>query len=572
MFPKLVFSRFKILLLIYLLPFVVLLWFVATFSVNVPYWDEWELVDIFEKVSTGKASFGDFFAQHNEHRIVFPELIMVFFAFISKWNIGYEVYFSFFLAIITFFALYKLSSLKVENELSNSVVLTNILTCFLIFSLVQYENWLWGFQLAWLLINTCLAIAVLLIALSNNSPKRFYFAAIPCFIASFSLAHGLLTWLAVIPSIASLKGSSRQRRIRILIWILLFAGTCAIYLIGYQKPTSHPSPFFFLRKPLVAGKYFFTLLGNPLVNKPIATPIIGLIIFLIFCFLTFLFIKKSQPKFLLDVEVVSWISIGSFALLFAAMTTVGRAGFGVEQAMSSSRYTTSSLLLIISIVHLWRLFSWNNAFLAGTIIGLLFVNSVDAIPQASLLQQQRQASKNCLELVNFIDESINEPPGSCLTTLYPSTIRLKELAITLEKLGFRKFPREIKFKPASSPAHGFFDGISNGSSGPKIEVGQATTFEVSGWAILSNKKKPADLILITDGNTNSVVTVAPVNLKRPDVAKAMNNSAYKHSGWRAELNTSILPTSPIVINGWAYDSASKEATQLDNSLQVVVLN
>jgi hypothetical protein len=40
--------------------------------------------------------------------------------------------------------------------------LANILTCMLVFSLVQWENWLWGFQIAWFLINACVAIAICL--------------------------------------------------------------------------------------------------------------------------------------------------------------------------------------------------------------------------------------------------------------------------------------------------------------------------------------------------------------------------------------------------------------------------
>lgn len=243
---KLVVSKFKLsLLLVYLIPFIFLILFIANFSVNVPHWDQWELVNLFEKVARGESDFGDFFAQHNEHRIFFPRIIIVSLAFLSKWNIRYELYFSVFLAGITFYALYKLSYLQVENEHGNLVQSTNIISCILLFSFVQYENWLWGFQISWFLINACLVIAVLFIALSNNHPKRLYFAAIPCFIASFSSAHGLLTWLSVIPSVASVNGSYRQRKIRIIIWLLLFLGTCALYSIGYQKPSHHPSTLFF---------------------------------------------------------------------------------------------------------------------------------------------------------------------------------------------------------------------------------------------------------------------------------------------------------------------------------------
>lgn len=134
MISKLVSSRFRLLLLlIYLIPFVVLILFIANFSVNVPYWDQWELVDFFEKIDLGKANFQDFFAQHNEHRLFFPKLIIATLAFLSKWNIKYELCLSIFLVSITFYALCKLSYLQLENKYDNSVQLTNILTCILIF-------------------------------------------------------------------------------------------------------------------------------------------------------------------------------------------------------------------------------------------------------------------------------------------------------------------------------------------------------------------------------------------------------------------------------------------------------
>ena len=65
-------NSFEIILkwLAYLTPIALLIGFVSRFSVNVPFWDQWGLVNLFDKVGAGSASFGDFFAQHNEHRIL----------------------------------------------------------------------------------------------------------------------------------------------------------------------------------------------------------------------------------------------------------------------------------------------------------------------------------------------------------------------------------------------------------------------------------------------------------------------------------------------------------------------
>lgn len=131
---------------------------------------------------------------------------------------------------------------------------------------------------------------------------------------------------------------------------------------------------------------------------------------------------------------------------------------------------------------------------------------------------------------------------------------------------------EINFKPVvgSSP-NGFFEQV-NGSSAKTIEVQKANIVNAGGWAILVNEGKPADKVIVTHGENNSVIAVASVvNSERPDVAKALQNNAYFQSGWSVTFNSSILPAGKVVLKAWAYNAARKEATQLNNSFEVVVL-
>ena len=45
-------------------------------GVDTPFWDEWDgTAPLFEKMAAGTLGFADFFAQHNQHRILFPRLI-----------------------------------------------------------------------------------------------------------------------------------------------------------------------------------------------------------------------------------------------------------------------------------------------------------------------------------------------------------------------------------------------------------------------------------------------------------------------------------------------------------------
>jgi len=86
----------------YLIPILTLIYFVSKFAVNVPFWDQWNLIALFEKNRTHQATFEDFLIQQNEHKMFFPKIIFVTFAFISRWNTKLEIYFSIFLALLTF--------------------------------------------------------------------------------------------------------------------------------------------------------------------------------------------------------------------------------------------------------------------------------------------------------------------------------------------------------------------------------------------------------------------------------------------------------------------------------------
>ncbi|MGL5058805.1 MAG: hypothetical protein ACRC62_02395, partial [Microcoleus sp.] len=304
------------LFILYLIPVILLIGFVANFSVNVPVDDEWRLAIFFERIATGNIAFKDFWALHSNHRIVFPKIIIAVLAFASQWNINYQLYFSIGLAAITFIALYELSSKQVKNS-ENLWQIANILTCIWIFSLVQYENWLWGFQLAWFLVNLCFVGAVYAL-ISHQNPlqniaifnyiKRSRDAALPCpyprsvphyirisiaaifcFIASFSLAQGLLSWLAAIPAVVTLEGNAVQKRKRAIVWMLLFVATCAIYAIDYH-PSRKTSIISLLNTPLVVIDYFLSLLGSPIVRSPVISALVGFVILAIFGFFAVYFL------------------------------------------------------------------------------------------------------------------------------------------------------------------------------------------------------------------------------------------------------------------------------------------
>lgn len=76
--------------------------YIRCFSVDVPWWDEWAFVDLLQ--SWSRQDMGRvialLWAQHNEHRPLFPRLIMLVLAQLTGWNIRTEMYFSLLLSIM----------------------------------------------------------------------------------------------------------------------------------------------------------------------------------------------------------------------------------------------------------------------------------------------------------------------------------------------------------------------------------------------------------------------------------------------------------------------------------------
>jgi hypothetical protein len=600
---KLILKDGRFLLTVYLIPIALLLWFVSSFGVNLPFWDEIGWTDIFNKVSQGKATFADFFNQHNEHRMFFPRLIATALAFATKWDIRYELYFSVFLGILTFLALYKIAANQRKTEGKGLFHLANILTCMLVFSLVQWENWLWGFQIAWVLINACVAIAICIAVAPAWKPRtRLAGAAVFCFIASFSSAHGLLSWLALVPAVAAIPGNSQQKRKRMVGWMALFALSAAIYSIGYQKPPYHPDIFYFLKHPLLAGAYFFSLLGSPLVAgiNPYTlidypafknlystssvpayaanlAPVVGGIIFCTYLFFALhFFSQKCEPKF--KIAAAPWLSLGLFAVFYALLNTAGRAGFGSAVPALISRYTTPTVFIIISAIGMWRLFLERDERdkkgisiqvyrgLAFFFMGLILAKSGEAIAtQINQVHIQQQNAKTCFELVNYID---GRSPDNCLLLVIPHAPTAKYYAKKLDKIGLREFPKEIKFVNEPSQVYGFFD--TDFPVEKKTVVKRDGSLLAHGWAMFPDRLEQPGLVLLSHGNKKKFFASAHIHLDSPDVAKAMNYSRYAKARWAVNFSAKSLPVGETAIKVWVYDRAGKQFVKLKGELKVKV--
>ena len=132
------------------------------YSVDVPYWDQWEIALFFERFAQGSLSLNDLFAQQNEYRQFFPNLIFLGLGWLTSWNVRYEMLVSFMLACFASYNIYRLSQVTFYGDDIRRALMFIIANVF-IFSPIQYENWLFGVQIIYFIpiacITTCLLIA-----------------------------------------------------------------------------------------------------------------------------------------------------------------------------------------------------------------------------------------------------------------------------------------------------------------------------------------------------------------------------------------------------------------------------
>src|SRR5205814_1408536 len=122
------------------IPVVAVALFIAAFGTNVPFWDEWDLAGVIEKLARHQVTVADFFAPQSEHRFVSAKLILAPLALVTHWNVIVELWLSFAVAVLGYLGLLRL----MRDADSARIAITSLAW----FSLAAYENWLWGWQLS----------------------------------------------------------------------------------------------------------------------------------------------------------------------------------------------------------------------------------------------------------------------------------------------------------------------------------------------------------------------------------------------------------------------------------------
>lgn len=564
-----------------ILPALILGTLIYKYGVNLPYWDQWIVGRLFEKFHNNSLTFNDFFEQQNESRLFFPKLVFLSLGLLTRWDVRAEMWVIFLLACIVSLNIYWLLHITVSGSTLKRILIATFCNL-LIFSPIQLENWLWGIQIVVFVPIVCLTSCILISYSRLSAKAKFLICMCLCTVSTYSYANGLLCWILALPIvILNSRKELAKHRWLLVVWIIGFIFNTVAYFYNYQKPSYHPSFLEALKHPVQATHYFISFIGAPFafgvsIDTLTVATIIGLVLILLFLASSFYAALKAASDSKQLILLAGWLTIGWYAIASDAITTLGRVGFGVAQAMSS-RYSTFAVYLAVSLIPILVIILDNlknkvsitknilaqlPAFLVGILLVLHLQSSVFAVQVMSNNRVDYLQRKACLVFINVL-------PEDCLTKkVFPDLNDLKNTANNLNNLGFLNPSlvttsriQDIEGKSnLSSTNYGYFDRVKKVNSG---------VYVASGWAILPERRESADSVILTyektDGEPTMFALINTLNDKRNDVAKAFKEQSYSNSGWKRTFASSKLPSGSLKVEAWAFNSNTGKAFHLNGT-------
>jgi hypothetical protein len=237
--------------------------------VNAVYWDEWNFVPLVMHSMNGHLSFSELWAQHNEDRVLFPNLLAIAIVRLTRWND-----FAFYSASA---ALLAATVGIIIRAMWRDIRLSPLLFVFIPlvgFTLVQYENTLWAFQIAWFIVLFCLVATVALLARPVPlSWQSLTLAVIFGVIGSYSSLQGLLVWPV---GFIVLLAKGRANRIRAL-WVGVGVLVAIGYFHNYSKTGAGILPLSdYFHNVATTTRAFLLAIGNIIPSAHLSFALFGL--------------------------------------------------------------------------------------------------------------------------------------------------------------------------------------------------------------------------------------------------------------------------------------------------------
>ena len=499
--------------------------------VNVPFWDDWDMPGLLlrEYFSEGHVSWRQLFAQHNESRMVVPNLLGWGAAlFTGEWDTRISMALTWTTAVGIFVQFVWLLHKTVRASAACRWCLATALSAVL-FSTNQWENWLWSIQLSVFLPPLCLTSCLVV----QHCPLAYRTKVIVCalfsLISTFSNSNGMLCWIlgAPLPWISHPKLESKLTKsarpaTASLAWMAIYVfgliATVAVYFWGYSPPAGHPSLGLVLRHPVAVAEYFIVWLGNPFCRgigfDPLKSAfVLGLLVIAVSAF--FLFAAWRRRQWIKSghgwIQLHPWTMIAVYGLASGLIAALGRAGFGIDQAISV-RYIGFSCYVYLGIIGLIASLSrsvddrpprprllrlaWTAA--AGLFFVIFIANWLDGRSAFRWRRAEMEKVKLAICFLPLI------PANPALSGVHPVPDHLRQVAFPLIERNVLRpgiigpWPLQ-KIQQPDGDDLGWFTA-KRGPAG----------FEISGWSIVSDRTFSPTCVLLATVNAEKLQQLVTV--------------------------------------------------------------
>jgi hypothetical protein len=323
------------------IPIVAYLWYLHHYGLNVVYGDQWDTVSRIGLSYRGRLTLSSLWAQHNENRIFFPNLIALTLSRVAAFNLVLEQY----LGAGFLFGAIALIIGAHKRRCPYRTWLAYCPVVILMLSVVQGDNTLSGFQIAWYVILATLAGVIFILDREMISRFALLASIALAMVGSFSSIQGLFIWVAGL----MLLYYRRRSLLHVVTWVGAAAVTTAVYFYNFNWDTGVPAGLTAPHLPAKAVQFLFVLIGDilgvPLTSNGLGADLVlgvGCLVVALALYTLWTFGRRRETESAVPVGLALIV----FGLLCALSTTYGRAFAGVGSA-AASRYTTFDLLIVV---------------------------------------------------------------------------------------------------------------------------------------------------------------------------------------------------------------------------------
>ncbi len=361
---------------------------IALVGVETPIRDDVDFLRVSASLRTG-LSWGDLWVPWNGHRQVLPRLVSSGLLRLSHGDFRILLVASFVVALATLPALLKILPSDLPHR--------TLLSCLTIFGLAQSENWLWGYQLAWFMVNAGVLWAI---ALSLQRPLRLDRTALivlACLIATLSSAHGILAWVGV----AVVYLFTGHRRLAAL-WFGLaaIAGVVVGDPGGVDGSSALRTATVFIEMMGCVLKFPSAWIRRDLPGGEVIPFVVGVVLLSGVAWVLYKEAVANLGRKSIDGPGSEYAGLSALlvvTLCFVGMSSIARAA-PFYQAAAQSRYTTVTTLGFLSLFALLARYFPNRAeVISRSALILLVIASLAALLSIPGWRSTAKRADNCIK-------------------------------------------------------------------------------------------------------------------------------------------------------------------------------